>query len=74
MEINELTYEEKFKLLKKLLKDVKPVFEITGTALDSGKYCEFSLDEINLTERESSGSTSLIAKVFQTDSCFIKYE
>ena len=73
--IDKLTDEDKIRFLEILLDEIKPVFEIRGMAEDGGKYSEFELKSIKLTNRKkvSDGLNCLSAKVYQEDFCFIKY-
>lgn len=73
--IDKLTDEDKIRFLEILLDEIKPVFEIRGVAEDGGKYSEFELKSIKLTNRKkvSDGLNCLSTKVYQEDSCFIKY-
>jgi|BioPla2DNA2_1021312.scaffolds.fasta_scaffold23857_6 ribosomal protein S7 len=74
--IDKLTDEDKIRFLEILLDEIKPVFEIRGMAEDGGKYSEFELKSIKLTNRKkvSDGLNCLSAKVYQEDSCLIQYK
>ena len=50
--IDKLTDEDKIRFLEILLDEIKPVFEIRGMAEDGGKYSEFELKSIKLTNRK----------------------
>src|SRR5690554_3107930 len=74
--IDKLTDEDKIRFLEILLDEIKPVFEIRGVAEDGGKYSEFELKSIKLTNTKKlfDGDNCLSAKVYQEDNCLIQYK
>lgn len=74
--IDKLTDEDKIRFLEILLDEIKPIFEIRGMAEDGGKYSEFELKSIKLTNTKKlfDGDNCLSAKVYQEDSCLIQYK
>lgn len=68
--------DEKHQLLEQLLKDINPVFKITGEAVSGGKYTEIDIKNIKIMKdfKLYSGSELFSAKVGETDSTYIKYK
>ncbi len=79
MDIKKLNEKEKYNLLNNLLNDLKPIFKITGEAINGGKYSEFIIKDLKLENNFNNknyfeGLNCLTAKIGFEDICLIKYK